>query len=118
LRRAEMGLDFDHGDAHWSYRGFGRFRKRLAEAIGVRLEEMRGFGGGKSWDTVQDDIVPLLNHSDCDGELTPEECAKVAPRLSKLAEAWDEDDYDRITSVELVAAMLQCAEDGVALGFC
>ena len=28
-----MGIDFSHGDASWSYSGFNRFRKRLAQEI-------------------------------------------------------------------------------------
>ena len=84
-----MGLDFcigtpekmRHVDARWSYSGFHRFRARLAGAIGVKLESMRGFGRGefaRPWSEIDDGLVPLLRHSDCEGEMTPEECATVA----------------------------------------
>ena len=28
-----MGVDFSHGDAHWSYSGFMRFRNRVVNTI-------------------------------------------------------------------------------------
>lgn len=49
---------------------------------------MDGFGGTLSFDTFDDDIIPLLDHSDCEGELSPEECARVAPRLRELVASW------------------------------
>lgn len=45
-----MGLDFSHGGAHWSYRGFNRFRRALSKAAAMgNLEEREGFGGTKPW---------------------------------------------------------------------
>ena len=79
-----MDLDFNHSDAHWSYGGFGNFRRRLANKIGINLSAMKGFGGDISFETIKDNIEPFLNHSDCDGILTVEECEKVAPRLKEL----------------------------------
>lgn len=46
---------------------------------------MDGFGGDVSFDTISDPIKPLLDHSDCEGELTPEECAGTAPLAICLA---------------------------------
>ena len=43
---------------------------------------------GKSWDGIDDPIVPFLRHSDSEGFLTPEECAKIAPRLKELIADW------------------------------
>lgn len=124
-----MGLDFNHGNAHWSYSGFHRFRKRLASALGINLTEMEGFGemdyekgtrvcGTVPWDTVNDAIVPLLHHSDCDGDLSPEACAQVAPRLRELVAPWPDDDYDKRNALMLAEAMEQCAAGGVSLEFC
>lgn len=62
------------------------------------------------WSTVNDDIVPLLNHSDCDGILTPEECQKVAPRLRVLIKDWDDDDRDKIHGLLLAEGMEKAAE--------
>ncbi|MFE3202161.1 hypothetical protein [Embleya sp. NPDC059237] len=77
-----MGLDFSHTDAHWSYSGFMRFREAIAAHEGIDLWQMQGFNSGPdaiSWSTVTSPLKALLNHSDCDGHLTPEECAVVAP---------------------------------------
>jgi len=112
-----MGLDFDMCDAHWSYSGFARFRERLADEIGVTLGDMEGFGGTRSWDEVHDDIVPLLNHSDCDGELAPEECALVGPRLFGLVLDWGKDDYDRQQALLMVEGLSYCVKNKRAMQF-
>lgn len=91
--------------AQWSYSGFHRFRKLLASEEGFALETMAGFtdimaddgGTGRAWDTVTTTLAPLLNHSDCDGELTPDECAGILPRLKEIRLTWDQqatDDWD------------------------
>lgn len=37
------------------------------------------------WDVLRPDpLHVLLNHSDCDGEISPEDCAKIADRLEEL----------------------------------
>lgn len=114
-----MGLDFSHGDARWAYSGFMRFRMRLAQAEGFDLQSMAGYSpGGRPWSSVTTTLEPLLNHSDCDGELTPAECKQVAPRLKEIIAGWDLDDRDRNSGLELVAAMEYCAEHGENLEFC
>lgn len=126
-----MGLDFDfpgrRGPAdenenapHWSYTGFNEFRRRLAAEIGINLREMRGYGvdipGWRSWDDLDDPIKPLLNHSDCEGVLTPSECATVAPRLRTLISKWN--NYDKGMALRLADAMDACVQAGVDLEFC
>lgn len=127
-----MGVDFaiGHDDAivhnlHWSYSGFNLFRERLAAEINVPLRRMRGFGnflsgppGDLPWDQVRDDIVPLLNHSDCDGELSPEECARAAPRIRTLVASWEEPDFDKDRASALADAMDECVRRNVPLVFC
>lgn len=107
-----MGIDFSHGGAHWSYSGFHSARTRLAKEVSVELDDMVGFKRGKdktpgrSWDTVVGPIKDLLNHSDCDGHLTPDQCRTIAPRLRELVEKWDGDDqYDKDTFIELARGM-------------
>lgn len=122
-----MGLDFSHGDAHFSYGGFAEFRIRLAQEIGLDLHAMEGFTDSHrntnrnrkplSWTKVKDAIVPLLNHSDCDGELTVEECLTVAPRLRELVNDWPEDDWDRKRAFELADAMEEAAKANESLEF-
>ena len=112
-----MGIDFSRGNAHWSYGGFNSFRHRLAECIGIDLDDMLGFGGDIQWDTVNDPIEPLLNHSDCDGVLTAEQCLTVAPRLAELVKDWP-DDYDKSHALELVEGMKEAIEDDADIEFC
>lgn len=109
-----MGICFSHGDANWSYSGFDRFRCKLAESIGIEFHDMIGYGGHKGWNGIRDDIKPLLNHSDCDGELTPEECQVIYPRLLKLIADWpqntEENDYDYYMGLELAKGLKQAAD--------
>lgn len=105
-----MGVSFSHGEAGWSYGGFKNFRVELAASIGIKLDDMVGFNGGVPWDTVADPIKPLLDHSDCDGELTPDECRAVAPRLRELVAGWDADDYDKVNALRLADGMMLAAD--------
>ena len=114
-----MGLGFSHGGAQWSCSGFNDFRRRLARDIGMDLNSMHGYGGATSWSTADDPLVPLLTHSDCDGNLAPDVCAKVAPRLEAIIGTWPADgwDYDRDNGLKLAAGMRECARLGVPLVF-
>ena len=128
-------MDFNNSDASWSYSGFMVFRKRLAKEIGIEnLDSMWGFGGNVQWDKYKDDpIYILLYHSDCDGDMSPEECGKVAPRLRELVAEWsdNDDDYNYLGSCDseiweafdkrqallLAEGMEYCAETGEKLRF-
>jgi len=99
-----MGLDFSHCPTHWTYHGFHDFRIRLAKLIGVDFEK-------DDTTNLDDPIAPLLNHSDCDGELSPEECRLVAPRLRELAYAWSPDDPDRQSAFEMAVGMQLAAAE-------
>jgi hypothetical protein len=81
---------------------------------------MAGFGekGTTPWKNVKDPIVPLLNHSDCDGHLTPTQCKKAAPRLRELVEDWPDDDYDKRSALELADGMEEAAKAKENLVFC
>lgn len=120
-----MGLDFRMSDGRhevngvhprWSYSGFDSFRKGLASVIGLDLGTMQGHGGLRSWSSVIDPIVPLLHHSDCDGELAPDVCRTVAPRLRALAAKLPHD-YDRSMGAALADMMDECARTGASLEF-
>ena len=113
-----MGLDFRGADAHWSYSGFNKFRIRLIAEV--------GFPG--AWDKLinfhvvpnglkKDGIWPLLNHSDCDGELTVEEMKLIEPRLREIVSRWPEDDYDKQHGLLLADGMLDCILEGIPLEF-
>jgi hypothetical protein len=124
-----MGLDFAIRREEiidgpgWSCGGFNDFRCRLASEIGINLHDMQGFGsrgrgtGSQPWDTIDDPIVPLLDHSDCDGELSAEECREVAPRLRELIGSWPQGDFDRQCAETLADAMDEVARDELVLVF-
>jgi len=76
-----MGLNCTHGCWDGPYSSFNRFREWVAKQIGIDLDQMLGFkkdGGGIPWDNFDHPIIPLLNHSDCGGELTVEECDSIS----------------------------------------
>ena len=115
-----MGVDFTHCDARWAYSGFNRFRGRLAAACGAKWDGvMVWFSHEKKptdaeneaeWNKVIDHpIYPLLNHSDCDGHLTPDECVSVAKGIDMIVKNWPPDDYDRIKAEQLRDGCLAAA---------
>lgn len=81
-----MGLDTSHDAFHGPYSAFMQLRIWIADKCGIDLIKMEGFGGEApiSWDTVNDDISILLYHSDCDGDISPQDCGKLAARLKTL----------------------------------
>jgi hypothetical protein len=112
-----MGIDFSHCDAHWAYSGFHRFRCRLAEQVGLKdYHEIRSTDDPRFEKIENDPIVHLLAHSDCDGELTPDECRVVAPRLRELVSGWG-DDFDRSKALELADGMEEAAKANEPLEF-
>ncbi|MDG1949479.1 MAG: hypothetical protein P8J32_01495 [bacterium] len=85
-----MGLDTTHGCWNGAYSSFGAFRKELAEQIGITLSDYQGFGGNLLFDGLKHGIISLLDHSDCDGELSPEECTSVAQGLQQVIDGFTE----------------------------
>ncbi len=81
-----MGLDTSHNAWHGAYSAFMRWRTEIARLIDVPLDKMEGFVlGGVKWETLRPDpLYALLSHSDCDGEIAPDDCAKIADRLEEL----------------------------------
>ncbi|HMF60231.1 MAG TPA: hypothetical protein VK595_07665 [Vicinamibacterales bacterium] len=117
-----MGLDLylltrvprgEGGHVGWSYGGFNRFRRRLAEAAGLgEIDRFVGYGGAEPWPpTDVQPLVPLLHHSDCEGELWGWEVEGLANALRATIRLWPEDDYDRKAG-ELFADMIERAEQG------
>jgi hypothetical protein len=120
----DVGIDISPGGAHGSYSGFHRFRQRVAKQAGIVLDEMEGFGnrdegtpGTKKWQEG-DPIVHLLNHSDCDGILTPQQCRECAPRLRELIKDWDiQNDYDARSALSLIEGMETAANKNINMEF-
>lgn len=107
-----MGLDTSHNAWHGAYSAFMRWRIEIARCCGIPLELMEGFFEAKTnqmvlaecagenakplielvgrncpikWDSLKPDpLHVLLYHSDCDGEIAPTDCAKIADRLEQL----------------------------------
>jgi hypothetical protein len=142
-----MGLGFVGAKSHWSYSGFNNFRKKLANEIGVCLDLMEGFWIENNiyskventkrnvgdlimeqfhwlpqkplkWDKIKDPIVDLLNHSDCEGSLTPSQCKKIAVRLRELVSSWHDEDYDKQQALLLAEGMEECSKKRRKLQFC
>lgn len=115
-----MGLGFIGSSASWSYSGFSDFRTKLAEEAGIRLKDMEGFcdeGEGIPWSSINEPLEPFLNHSDCEGELTPEEMAKVFPRMRELVSRWP-DSYHRSRGLQLASDMELLTAKSETLIFC
>lgn len=79
-----MGLDTTHGAWNGPYSSFNKFRYSLADQIDIDLGEYNGYGGDKELSSINHDLMPLFNHSDCDGELTPDECLKISIGLKSV----------------------------------
>lgn len=80
-----MGLDTSHDCYHGSYHRFHLWRKELARAVGIELDQMQGYEGVTPWSILGDDaLVVLLDHSDCDGSIAAEDCARLADRLEEV----------------------------------
>ena len=76
-----MGLDTSHNAWHGPYSSFNEFRDMLAKQIGINLNDYYGYGGTLDLMSIEHDIQPLLNHSDCDGELSVKESYSKCKRV-------------------------------------
>jgi hypothetical protein len=96
-----MGLDTTHDCWHGAYPAFTRWRNKLAEVAGYKLEKQDGsfidlpvlpwdsfpydWPAGEWGDHVErDPLVYLLAHSDCEGAIHPPQAAPLADRLEEL----------------------------------
>lgn len=88
-----MGLDTTHNCWHGPYSSFNRFRYSLGKQIGINLDEYIGYGeiGTKDIASINHDLVPLFDHSDCDGELTVEESKQIVNGLNSVLENFNEE---------------------------
>jgi hypothetical protein len=84
-----MGLDVSHNCWSGAYSAFHRWRDAVATAAGFgSIDLYQGFGGELEW--PEDPLVVLLHHSDCDGDIAPEDCAPLADALERLIPMLDE----------------------------
>lgn len=95
----DMGLDTTHNCFHGAYSSFNRFRYSLAAQIGVDLDEYNGYSksGTKNLEDIDHGIMPLLNHSDCEGRLKVSESRKIVEGLNAILGNFNNEiksDYD------------------------
>jgi len=86
-----MGLDTTHNCWHGSYSSFNRFRYTLAKNLGINLDEYIGFhaSGTKNLEDIEHDLMPLFNHSDCDGELSVAEQKRIVKGLNDVLDKFN-----------------------------
>jgi hypothetical protein len=111
-------------DVAWSCTGSNAFRRRLAQAEGFVLDEMRGFGGERPWSDVSTTLEPFLDRTDDGGgEFSTAECTAILPRLEAAIGEWQEQAADpllqrHIEDARQLALVLRlCIEKDVELLF-
>ncbi len=109
-----MGVDFSHGDVHFSYGNFNRFRRKLAMEIGIEADEMESFGGTRAWDEIADPMTPFMSACDCNGEIASHDCQFVADRFREIVAASPEDStlYWKAMALRVAEAIQTAAESG------
>lgn len=98
------GLDARLATTRWqsSYSYFGTLRGALAAALGVALIDV--WAGDPKAITSASGALPLFDHSDCDGELSAQECASIVEALAPVLPRIEEDLRDEATAlVEFLA---------------
>ncbi len=112
-----MGLSFSHGNMHFSYGSFMQFRSMLAEKLGYpNLRDMYNSG---TYDVmINEPIYPLINHSDCDGELTVNEMKQIIPQLTEIINKLPTDSIEFDRGNCFINAMTLAIENGEPLEFC
>jgi len=92
-----MGLDTSHNCWHGPYSTFNRFRYSLGYQIGIDLDDYSGYNekGIKDLSKINHALMPLFNHSDCEGRLTVKESKSIVKGLNEVLENFIENDkYD------------------------
>ncbi|MGJ1359486.1 hypothetical protein ACR788_21720 [Sphingobacterium siyangense] len=81
-----MGLDTTHNAFHGAYSAFMRFRKGLVDhSLKQDVMDFIGFGGTVTEETIEDlGLQRLINQSDCDGEISPQDCKLIADYLDRV----------------------------------
>ena len=87
-----MGLNTTYNCWEGPYSSFNRFRYSLGHQIGINLDEYLGYNetGTKKLNEINHELMPLFNHSDCDGRLTVKECKSIVKGLNNILETFNE----------------------------
>ena len=91
-----MGLEVSHDAWRGAYSAFNRFRETLAKAAGIKWPtfpvdmNMTFPCDVKEYEKKHPGLYEFFCHSDCDGEIEPEMCGKVADELEELLPALED----------------------------
>ena len=87
-----MGLDTSHNCWSGAYSSFNIFRYLLGYQIGINLDDYVGYGktGVKDLTKIEHELMPLFNHSDCDGILSVEESKQIVIGFNRVLENFNE----------------------------
>jgi len=97
LGNSNMGLDISHDAFSGPYSAFNRFRQIVAKASGSSfpphedrsLDEDQYYPGDEVQPETRPGLWEFFKHSDCDGEISPELCGKLADEMEQLLPAID-----------------------------
>lgn len=79
-----MGLRLSHCDLGWSYSGFMVFREAIANACGLTGNLVDHYINDTYTQLANHPIYPLINHSDCDGQLSVAEMNQLVPAIKNI----------------------------------
>ena len=117
-----MGLDTTHNAFHGAYSSFMRFRRTLViEACAGTfsdnpMEYRWTFEASRVPLALRTGLLTLMNHSDCEGELSPEECTEVATFL-EWADAYLKVDCTKQQAAQFALGCRDAASKGETLEF-
>lgn len=102
-----MGLDISHNAFHGAYTAFNRFRNAICKVLGGTypphpkdavddggnpLDPSRWYWDGDKYSqSTHPGLYLLLCHSDCDGEIKPNDCKLIARELKRFVRPGFED---------------------------
>src|SRR5690242_7045048 len=88
-----MGLNTSHGCWDGPYSSFNSWRKDVCAAANLGdLDSYKGHGGVRDFPTHP--LTPLLDHSDCDGEIKWKDCDGIAKALKEVLPKFKKDAYN------------------------
>lgn len=87
-----MGLDCSHDAFHGVYSAFNRLRQIIAKAAdgsfppheNKELDDNLWYWGDSFSRKTHPGLFVFMQHSDCDGDIAPDDCIKVANDLESL----------------------------------
>lgn len=90
-----MGLDVSHDAFSGAYSAFNRFRQAVAKATGgsfpyhddPKLDPNMWYAGDGMSPETHPGLWAFFTHSDCDGDIPPDLCAKLADELDAILPA-------------------------------